>query len=69
MSEKVFKKKEKVLYYKDNCVMIAIIKDIHYDDTVPYYTIHIPSKKLEKQTTKNHLFKLNDLRQPWNKLF
>lgn len=61
MNDITFEKEEKVLYNKNNTLMIAIIREIHYDDTVPYYTIYIPSTKVEKQTTKNHIFKLNNL--------
>ena len=61
MSDIVFEKDEKVLYKKDKMLMIAIIREIHYDDEVPYYTIYIPSTKVEKQTIKSHIFKLNNL--------
>ena len=37
-------------------LMIAIIRAIHYDDEVPYYTIYIPSKKSRKANYKESYF-------------
>ena len=61
MAESIFKKNEKVFYLKDKKLYEAEIKDIHYDDKTPYYTIYIPETKVEKQTIKTRLFKIENL--------
>lgn len=60
MADTTFQKHEKVWYCKDK-IYHAEIKAIHCDDNTPYYTIYIPHTKLEKQTIKSRLFKIDNL--------
>ena len=43
----IFNKNDNILYIKKNVVIKAIIKEIHYDDNIPYYTIEINGREIQ----------------------
>lgn len=59
MNNNLFVKNQYVLYIKNNIKIKAIIKDIHYDDIEPYYTIIIKNKEI--QTISKYLLPFNNL--------
>jgi hypothetical protein len=50
-----FEKNDNILYVKNNQRRAGKIIDIHYDNSIPYYTIILNRSKLEIQTINKYL--------------
>lgn len=48
-----FKKNDNIIYIKNDYFIKGVIKDIHYDDEIPYYTININGNEI--QTIEKYL--------------
>ena len=66
MEKNIFCIGEKVIY-KNNSgkELCAIIKEIHYDDIEPYYSIKIKNYKEERQTIIDKLKKIKQITILW----
>ena len=48
-----FQKNDNIIYIKNDYFKKGIVKDVHYDDEIPYYTIEINGNEI--QTIEKYL--------------